>query len=553
MVHVHELQKALPASGLCPQVLAIIDGFSILPPEDEWKESIFFLEPPAGQRHPYVDAFRAMRQLLLHKGLTSEAAEAQANVQWRKLKAVLKPSECVFFYRDFDLDDVEYIPVTVFNQYLRQEGLASDHVIEFLEQALNTTMEASRFSVNDSLQIQWANATLPDEVLAKAMIEFVTRPPQDEGDDTPAKFDAWRQSMREVAERLKQALGESVYDFDVSCDPFDMEGHSVTDDSVHRFLVLHWVCSSWPESNYVKFLVARSGAQDVQELKTALLDPANYSQSFKMHDAFRGINAVACRMKYRPLQSRWRFSIVFSTALARTEAQWQLLQKIGCDALIIAPETLVSTEWIKRYTRHCRSWVIQYSDREAGCDPIGVLARSDELCVIADHDECKDQEVLAITDSTQVLLWLALERDIKARYCLTNGTGLYNPQVLLHRSGVPQRVSDEREQASRRACALKEIRLSCDFGSSGLWNAQNQMLSYDELDVPFHLIRRIAAWQLDYEETFNPPQMPTNAWWSQHEQQALDIARQLQAALGTNTSVKLYRKGGWLHVAEIND
>ncbi len=99
---------------------------------------------------------------------------------------------------------------------------------------------------------------------------------------------------------------------------------------------------------------------------------------------------------------------------------------------------------------------------------------------------------------------------------------------------------------------LKEIRLSCEFCSSGLWNDKGQMLAYDLLDLPFPLVRRIAAWQHDFDEMENPPATGDEAWWERHEQEEVSIATELQTAMGESPIIKLYRKDGWLSIADIN-
>ena len=65
--------------------------------------------------------------------------------------------------------------------------------------------------------------------------------------ESSAKFEVWRESMRPIADRLEKSLGEPVYYFSVpDCD--------TDDDNAHHFLVLHWLCTCWPESTHVKFL-----------------------------------------------------------------------------------------------------------------------------------------------------------------------------------------------------------------------------------------------------------------------------------------------------------
>lgn len=89
-------------------------------------------------------------------------------------------------------------------------------------------------------------ATLPDDPPAKAMIEFVPGPPGDVDDQIVPKFEAWREFIRPIATALETPWASLVYYFKVpDCD--------TDDDNVHRFLVLHWLCTCWPESNHVKF------------------------------------------------------------------------------------------------------------------------------------------------------------------------------------------------------------------------------------------------------------------------------------------------------------
>jgi hypothetical protein len=302
----------------------------------------------------------------------------------------------------------------------------------------------------------------------------------------------------------------------------------------------------------VKFLVSRSGAKNVEELKAALINPENYTQPFKMNDAFIGIETNACRFEYFPSNARKCVGIVFSTEAARTTAGSLLLQKINCDVLIIAPPDLVPDDWVKTWTRHCRDWTIQYLRDGILKNPIEVLAQIDELYVIADQKCPKRIFDLAIPVSIEDLLWLAMELRLDAKYLFVDGLQLSNPETTLEKRNVPQRVTANRNRREAFARQLREIRLSCDFSSSGLWNDKGQMLAYDLLNLPFPLVRRISAWQRDFDETENPPATGDDAWWESHEQEEISIATAIQLALGANPVVKLYRKDGWLSVDEIN-
>ena len=271
-----------------------------------------------------------------------------------------------------------------------------------------------------------------------------------------------------------------------------------------------------------------------------------------MNDTFIGIEPRACRLEYFPPNARKWVGIVFSTEAARTSAESLLLQKINCDVLIIAPPDLVPDDWVKTWTRHCRNWTIQYLRDGILKEPIEVLAQVDELCVIADQKCPKRIFDLAISESIEELLWLAMELRLDAKYFFVDGLQLSNPETTLEKRNVPQRVMANRNRREAFTRQLKEIRLSCEFCSSGLWNDKGQMLAYDLLDLPFSLVRRISAWQRDFDETENPPTTGDDAWWERHEQEEISIATALQADLGACPVVKLYRKDGWLSVDEIN-
>lgn len=545
MINLNALQRVLPISGLEPQWVAIIDGFSDKPGKDRWQETITFLEPPAGQHIPYVDARSAMALLFKHQGVPAEDANAKADAEWLGLKEQLDSTQRVVFYDYLEMNPDEHIPVPVLLLHLRQENLVSDHVADFLDRAVATVVSTPMFTGPDNWDSPWSIASLPDEPPAKAMIEFVPGPPWVEDDDYGARFDTWRDSMRVVADRLEKVLGEPVYYFKVlDCD--------TDDDNVHRFLVLHWLCTCWPESAYVKFLMSASGATDVDDFKAALINPENYTQPFKMNDAFIGIEPKPCRLEYVPPIAHKTVGIVFSTPAARAWSESLLLQKINCDVLIIAPPDLVPDDWVKAWTRHCRNWTIQYLRDGILQEPFEVLAQIDELCVIADQKCPKRIFDLAIPDSIEELLWLAMDLRLDAKYFFVDGTQLSNPESTLVKRNVPQRVTANRNRREAFTKRLNEIRLSCEFCSSGLWNEKGQMLAYDLLDLPFVLVRRIAAWQHDFDETENPPATGDDAWWERHEQEEISIATELQTAMGESPVIKLYRKDGWLSIADIS-
>jgi len=259
----------------------------------------------------------------------------------------------------------------------------------------------------------------------------------------------------------------------------------------------------------------------------------------------------ASRIDYLPPDRQKTVTVVFFTPQARDVALALLAQKIGARAFIVAPKELATDEWVKHATRHCRDWTVRYVKGSEVSDPIEILSVTDELSVIADETTPKSGFDLKLSASAEDLLWLALVFDVEAKYYFVEGTQLSNPDSSLIERCVPDRVAARKTRRADFMCQLKEIRLENDFCSSGLWGADGKMLPYDLLDLPFPIVRRIAAWQRDYDDKMNPPYMGDDAWWDRHEQEALNIAVSLQDALGSKIAVKLYQVEGWRSVDQI--
>ena len=563
-VDIQALMLALPVSGLEPQCLASIGGLIAVPKDRRWQETIALLEPPAGQRVPYINPVAALEKTLRCRGVEKASARNRAIEAVTLMRADLAEDRWVNFFDDLKPESPECLPLPDFVAWLRStvnlenpqgfEGLASEEmlvtpdILDFFEQAAQVAATTPMFRGPDNWNDACSLENLPELPPPKAMIEFVPGPPWDDCDvdwetqDNP--FLRWREAMRPVAHKLEKALGEPVYYFKDLGDELD-------DDDVHRFLVLHWCCTHKPESAFVRFLLKVSGAKDVEELKAALIDPGNYTHSFKMNGSFVGLEALSCRIDYLPPEVHKTVGVVFLTEQAREVAQALLAQQIGAHAFIVAPKELATDAWVKHATRYCREWTVRYVYNGKLDDPIDILASVDELCVIANQPTPKSGFDLKLSDPAEDLLWLALDLGVEARYYHVERTQLMNPDTCLQKRGVPERVAAQKMQRASFTRRLKEIRLDNDFGSSGLWNDDGRNLGYDLLDLPFPLVRRIAAWQREYDNTMNPPDMGDEAWWERHEKEALDLAKALQTALGENTAVKLYRKQGWMRVDEV--
>ncbi|MBF0528826.1 MAG: hypothetical protein HQK55_06065 [Deltaproteobacteria bacterium] len=567
MVDIAALMRVLPVSALKPDCVALLGGFITTSKDRAWQECIVLLEPPAGQHAPYIDPVEALEQMLRRLGFELEDAHAQACEAVARMKDEVAVDRWVNFFDDFEPESPECLPVSDFVAWLRDErrrvNLLASHlkldaqgfqqlaneeilppsdIVDFLEQAAEVAASTPMFRGPDNWDEPWSLENLPALPPPKAMIEF--RPGAPWGDyweapDNP--FMRWREAIRPVARELEKALGEPVYYFADVDDELD-------DDAAHRFLVLHWCCTWKPESAFMRYLLKISGACDIEELKAALIDPVSYTQPFEMNDAFIRLEALTCQIDYLPPEAHKTIAVVFSTSRARETARFLLAQKIGAHAFIVAPKELATDDWIRQATRYCREWSVRYVYGGQLDEPLGILASVDELCVIADEPTPNCGFDLKLPDPVEDLLCLALDLGVEAHYFHVDLSGLWNPDTCLLKRGVPERVAARKSRRAAYTRCLKEIRLDNDFGGSGLWDMDGKMLGYDLLDLPFPLVRRIAAWQRDYDDTMDPPDMGDDAWWERHEQEAFDIARALHDALGKSVAIKVHRKQGWLTV-----
>ncbi|WP_029891642.1 hypothetical protein [Polycyclovorans algicola] len=557
MINIERLMDALPVSGLSPARIACLSGIVEGPNENQWRHTINLIEPPAGMRGtPFVNPRKALEVLLLGQGLAEQDATWSAQEAVGRMRSDLGEDLWIVPFDFFDPDPDECIPVQKFVSWLRNEHLADGEsvhsaksslkavcgsttgpvlvprdLLDFIEKAAEVTRHAAIFRGPDSPESGWSLETLPPVAPPQAMIEFVPGPPwPEEGDfdnwnDVRRPIWRWRESIRAPALALERALGEAVYYFaDPRCD------HD--DDAAHRFLLLHWCCSTKPESAYVRYLLKISGGRDVEELKAALIEPTAYRHPYKMNCAFYGLDPLICRFEYVPPETRKRLVIVFSTPESRNVAEWLLEQKINMDVCIVAPQSLATEEWIDKATRNCRTSGFRYQKGKSLKEPLETLALADELCVIANERTPSSGFDLMLPDDVEDLLWLSLELGIKCQYFYVDRRQLNNPKTSLAQRGAAERVAVRQNQRSAFTRRLSGIRIECDFGSSGLWTLDGKMLPYDLVDLPFSLIQQIARWQYEYDATFDPPNhVGSDEWWERHRQKAVELTEALQEAL----------------------
>ncbi len=545
MVNINALINALPISQLEPNSVARI----VINTDSSASEVIVLIEPPAGQRVPYIDPIKAMKVLLQHQRVSPEDVEMCLVEAMLKMKQSIAEDHWVIFLDDLEPDAPECVPMPDFIAWLRKEDFIFTDIVDYLEKVTTVSIQNTQFIGYNE---KWTLETLPVLPPPKAIIEFLPGPTWDYGDpdywedNVLHPFAQWREYIRPITQQLEKVLGESVYNFKDIGDDLD-------DDYVHRFLVLHWCCSYKPESAYVRYLIKISGAKDVDELKAALIDPENYTKiPFEMSCWFGDcLETFLVLFNYQPTSLPKTVAMVFMTEQAKEGAASLIAREIDKHVVLVAPKLLISDEWIQQATHYCHSWTMIYVNDFKLKNPLEILASVDELYVVANEKSDNKSMGLKLSEAAEDLLWLGIKLGIQVHYYGINYYSLYNPEDCFKNSEAPKRIAEQLAQSATFTQQLREIRLYNDYGSSGLWDDTGRNLAYDQLDLPFELLRRIAAWQRDFDVNMTPPNEGSDDWRAQHNAEGVKIGIELQATLGTAVKVKLYHQQRWMDVAEV--
>jgi len=544
---IEALLTALPISGIESQWLASLTGFIPGGPDEFLEPPIYFLEPPAGKSVPYLDPVAALEILFRVEGMSDKDAFTRAVDEYTRLRPELDLLERPILYLDDEVENLrECVPVPRFISFLRSRNLASPNLIDFIEQSCDVTCQTRIFRLHDN----WLNpirlSELPSAPPPKAMIEFFVSlqsdigrqiAPDDKWQPMPQALFDWRESIKPVAAYLEQVLGKKVYHFQDLDDELD-------DDCCHRFLALHCWCSLLPESNFVKFLLEVTGFTNVDALKAALIDPASYTHPFTYNDAFIGIETMSCRFKYIPPGQMRRVGIAFRTEAAQLRAKEIALEQIGAEVIFLAPMSLATKRWVKEATRYGHTAGVWSNFDE----PIAFLSEVDEIHVVSDENRPNRGFDLNVGAELAVLMWRAHQFGVPMFSDEPAGWVLMNPETCLEECGVPERVAEIDKCRRAYTERLETLVVSADYGSSGLWAGGN--VPYDLIDLPFPLIKRIAAWQRNYDDTLIPllPDTADDDWWKKHDMEGENIARDIQEVLGDKIDVQIGKNTGLVSV-----
>lgn len=548
------LVRALPRSALAPATLAHLDGFADAADADDMvrrNRYIWLREPPGAYCVPFLEPVQALATLLRSEGAATPQAQATQIVA--RMLGDSAPARRACYFSPRDPHPPEHIPVADFVDWLRttQQSLSAA-ALDFLEQAGQVAASAPIFRPDQSgpatpmprISLQ----QLPAHPRPCEQFTFFHAPwCEQEGEvpDWDAAFIAWRQTMRPIAQALEQTLGRALYHFDdhevMPDDPED-DGQI---DFAHRFFILHWCCTHRPDSGFVRYLLQASGARHADELKAALVAPANYAHPFELDLGQRLWSRRSCTLRYLPPQARKVLVVVFATIDARDVAQMIVAEHIGADVSFAAPPELATPAWMRRVGARCRSARCLPQDDWLQ-RPVELLATADEVRIIA--NDARFSYHLNLSEHAEDLLWLALQLGVQVGYHGIDGWGLSNPEATLSKRGVPERAAARQAERAAFTHQLDEIRLGIGFGRSGLQDARGKPISYEQIELPLALMRRIAAWQRDCIAPAGPGHLRDEHRPRLLEQEQIAIAKALRAVRAWMVCFKPPAGRDWVQV-----
>jgi hypothetical protein len=554
---IDNLLHVMPVCNIEPNTLAMLGCFSTpLADEDNKGLSFDLLEPPAGQHLPFVDAISMLTILYQHAGIDADNAKLRAQLMMDSIRPSLPPFHSVLLYTGISIEDVpECVAAIVIVEHLRHEAVVPVDTLNFITKSIDALAEIRIFRGPDNWREPIRLSQLPDLPSPKAMMEFFVGLPSDicetlnpDSSDTNTMmepFYKWREQIRPAVEQLEKQIGQQLFYF------ADLD-YELDDDVCHRYLALHCLCSLLPKIKFVQFLVDITGAKDVEELKNYLLSKESYTHPFEMNGAFVGLEAGPfLNFRYLSPGASRNVGVVFSTIKARDAAKDILLQQIGANVSILSTHELVYEDWYKPATRFCASLSIHYCFDK----PITFLAGLDELHVISDESSSGKGFNLNISKDVEKLLWLDHRNGCSYFFHYPDNSILGNPEDSLERSDIVSLV--EADDVMRREFTMAQalIRLNCDYGSSGLWTKCGGMISYELIDIPFALVRRIYTWQQEFNNALIPmlPGHSDETWWDQHSNEEMAIALELQLALGDHISVVIWRNETWTPISILTE
>lgn len=229
-------------------------------------------------------------------------------------------------------------------------------------------------------------------------------------------------------------------------------------------------------------------------------------------------------------------AVVFEQ-LPRADEVLRIAQELhGARVVVYTPSSdMVSDEW----TQSSHPAIVGLARLDSAITPLVECA---ELLVYIGGDFLTGAGVSPTTGMLREMVWRGLHAGISCRVVDRAGSTPSDVLPLLESLGVAAQVAVIDRERRRYTMSLPEIRVDADHASSGLWT-RNGQLDYQNLGLPLGLLRRIHAWQRDWDQHMDPYAADPPAWWYDHsDAEKLRIAVAIDRELRGRVPVKI-----WLH------
>lgn len=423
-----------------------------------------------------------------------------------------------------------FVPVSEITARLRALGAAEARIAAFLDRCADVAAGTPKFICGPFGQEPRSLRDLPATPPQEALTEFFVVLQWDlawelcTDGETPAvdKMQAWRNGRRPAVQDLERQLGCQLYHYAADGDELD-------DDYAHRNLCLDYFCHMLPDSPFVAFLIEGTGARDLAELRAALLSPEAYTVPFALY-YLGSIEATVAEpfVWVPPIAPDRVLGIAAGGPRAASVAAGLLFPLEGGRVVIACPDEKV----YHRISSVAREGGMEVWGEPSLNDQLPFLARIDVLYIVADWADGPRWDRDAKHERSLLRL-AALAESVGVPMTWFDAFGRTPPtlQGQIEASGVLKDIANGREEARAATRTVKRIRLLPDWESSGIEVVEDAagcdgegVMGYDELDVPFALIRDLVRWHDRFNVRPTHAERPEGFWEAfKEEQKALVI------------------------------
>lgn len=228
-----------------------------------------------------------------------------------------------------------------------------------------------------------------------------------------------------------------------------------------------------------------------------------------------------------PLEAQQQVLMVFLSPLAIPVVEGLAADLPGVHLHLCAPISLMSDDWVRAVSARAANWSAHYILDFPTRTTLDLLAFADVIHLLLEPKPAGPGLVWSLF--AQELVGYAMRYGVPFTIRDTSGRVHSDPATVLPLDKLAAHIEALEDERRAFTASLSELQLFPDFESTGLWDMRGRMYGFEQLDLPFDLVRALRRWVDDWDHNVLPDS-PTFAtgWEPAHAEIELSLARQLQ-------------------------